>query len=63
MRAKKQAERTMPFPLRLEPPLRAKLQALADRERRSLTNYLLWVLEQHVEQASRKTAEKPRRSR
>jgi hypothetical protein len=60
MPAKKQADRTMPFPLRLDPPLRARLQALADKEQRSLTNYLLWVLRRHAEEAERG---KPRRSK
>ena len=42
-------KRVKPFSLRLDPLLRAKLQALADAELRSLTNYIQLVLEQHVE--------------
>jgi hypothetical protein len=43
--------RLMPFPIRLEPALRAKLQALADADRRTLSNYILKVLEEHSGQA------------
>jgi predicted transcriptional regulator len=34
---------------RLKPELKAKLQSLADADRRSLTNYVEVLLEQHVE--------------
>jgi hypothetical protein len=45
--------RVMPFPLRLDPTLRLKLQTLADADRRSLTNYILRVLDHHIAQATR----------
>jgi predicted DNA-binding protein len=45
--------RPMPFPLRLRPELRRRLEALARADRRTLTNYLLLVLERHVEHAER----------
>jgi hypothetical protein len=50
-RKKQLDKRLKPFPLRLDPALRAKLQALADAELRSLTNYIQLVLEQHAEHA------------
>jgi predicted DNA-binding protein len=43
----------MPFPLRLRPALRRRLEALARADHRTLTNYLLSVLERHVEDAER----------
>ena len=45
---KKSVQRIMPFPLRLPPPLRAKLEALAAKDRRSLSSYLLVTLEDHA---------------
>jgi predicted transcriptional regulator len=41
--------RTAPFSMRLPPSLKAELQALADQDRRSLTNYIEVVLLQHIE--------------
>lgn len=44
--------RTVPFSMRLDPELKARLQALADRERRSLTNFLevkLWEIVENAE--------------
>jgi predicted transcriptional regulator len=41
--------RTAPFSMRLPPDLKAELQARADRDRRSLTNYIEVVLLQHIE--------------
>jgi len=41
--------KTLPFSMRLDPELKAKLQKLADADRRSLTNYIELVLEKHVE--------------
>ena len=41
--------RPKPFPLRLRPELRKQLEALARADHRNLTNYLLMVLERHVE--------------
>jgi predicted transcriptional regulator len=41
--------RTAPFSMRLPPDLKAKLQKLADQDRRSLTNYIEVVLLQHIE--------------
>jgi len=40
--------KTVPLSHRLEPELKAELQRLADADRRSLTNYIEVVLEQHV---------------
>lgn len=37
--------RTVPFSMRLDPELKARLQAMADKERRTLTNFIevrLW---------------------
>jgi predicted transcriptional regulator len=39
--------------MRLPPNLKAELQALADRDRRSLTNYIEVVLLQHIEREKR----------
>jgi len=36
------------FSMRLDPDLKQRLQALADADRRSLTNYIELVLERHV---------------
>jgi predicted transcriptional regulator len=41
--------RTAPFSMRLPPSLKAELQALAEREHRSLTNYIEVVLLQHIQ--------------
>jgi predicted DNA-binding protein len=43
--------RPMPFPLRLGPNLRKRLEALAAADNRTLTNYLMTLLERHVEAA------------
>jgi len=39
----------MPFPIRLEPGKRARLEVLAKAERRSLSNYILKVLYDHID--------------
>jgi len=44
--------KTAPFSMRLDPELKARLQALADKEHRSLTNYLEVKLWGVVEQGS-----------
>lgn len=41
--------KTAPFSMRLEPSLKDRLQALADAERRSLTNYVEKLLVEHVD--------------
>jgi hypothetical protein len=46
--------RPMPFPLRLRPELRKRLEALARADNRTLTNYLMVVLERHAASAERK---------
>ena len=46
--------RLMPFPLRLRPELRKRLEALARAERRALSNYIVVVLERHADAAERK---------
>jgi hypothetical protein len=46
---KKKPARPMPFPLRLEPALRKRLEELAAAERRSLTNFLMKIILDHVE--------------
>jgi predicted transcriptional regulator len=43
------SNRTSPFSMRLPPDMKAKLQKMADRDRRSLTNYIEVVLQQHIE--------------
>ena len=45
--------RPMPFPLRLPPHLRRRLEALAKADRRTLTNYILTLLERHVDAAEK----------
>lgn len=40
--------KTAPFSMRLSPELKAKLQRLADADRRSLTNYIEVLLEDHA---------------
>ena len=54
--------RPTPFPLRLNAQLRKRLEALARADNRTLTNYLLTVLEKHVEAAERQNGENGRRS-
>jgi hypothetical protein len=39
----------MPFPIRLEPSRRARLEELARAEHRTLTNYILKVLYDHID--------------
>jgi hypothetical protein len=58
-RTKQLDNRVKPFPLRLDPALRAKLQGLADAELRTLTNYIQLVLEEHAEQTSVPKPETP----
>jgi len=41
--------RIMPFPIRLEPSKRARLEMLAKADRRSLSNYILKVLYDHID--------------
>jgi predicted HicB family RNase H-like nuclease len=41
--------RIKPFPIRLEPSKRTRLEALAKADRRSLSNYILKVLYDHVD--------------
>jgi hypothetical protein len=41
--------RIVPYPIRLEPSRRARLQELANAERRSLSNYILNVLYDHID--------------
>jgi predicted DNA-binding protein len=48
--------RQMPFPVRLSPDLRRRLEALAKADRRTLSNYILMVLERHVEAEERGSA-------
>jgi predicted DNA-binding protein len=53
--------RPTPFPLRLAPQLRRRLDALAKADRRTLTNYILTVLERHVEAAEKASSFDERR--
>jgi len=39
----------VPFPIRLEPSKRARLEVLAKADRRSLSNYILKVLYDHID--------------
>jgi predicted HicB family RNase H-like nuclease len=41
--------RIKPFPVRLEPSKRARLEVLAKADRRSLSNYILKVLYDHID--------------
>jgi predicted transcriptional regulator len=50
--------KTLPFSMRLDPDLKAKLSKLADKENRSLTNYIETLLRQHVEAAEKKPSRK-----
>ena len=52
--------RIMPFPIRLEPSRRARLQELAKADRRSLSNYILKVLYDHID-AMDAARDKPRK--
>jgi predicted DNA-binding protein len=40
--------RIVPFPVRLPPDMRAQLEALAKADRRTLSNYLLKVINDHL---------------
>jgi predicted DNA-binding protein len=42
-------KRITPFPIRLEPTRRARLEELAKAEHRTLSNYILKVLYDHIE--------------
>jgi predicted DNA-binding protein len=46
-------KRPTPFPLRLHQALRKRLEALAKADRRTLTNYILMVLERHADDAEK----------
>jgi predicted DNA-binding protein len=41
--------RITPFPIRLEPTKRARLEELAKMEHRTLSNYILKVLYDHID--------------
>ena len=43
--------RITPFPIRLEPTRRARLEELAKAEHRTLSNYILKVLYDHIDAA------------
>lgn len=53
--------KTAPFSMRLPPDLKVALQAMAEAEKRSLTNYVEKVLSDHVERMQGADARKPRR--
>lgn len=42
--------RTASIGIRVEPPLKEKLEALAERDKRTLASYIEIVLNEHVEQ-------------
>ena len=48
MRYTQDMAKTVPMSFRLDPDLKAKLQKLADQDRRSLTNYVEVLLEKHI---------------
>ena len=48
-------KRPTPFPLRLHPALRKRLETLAKADRRTLTNYILMVLERHADDEAKKS--------
>lgn len=54
--------KTVPFSMRLDPALKATLQARADADRRSLTNFVEKILRDYVEQDGN-AAPQPRRAR
>ena len=55
--------RLMPFPIRLAPALRKRLEVLAAADHRNLSNYILTVLERHADAAEKpRESEKQRRS-
>lgn len=43
-----QLNKTLPLSFRMDPAVKARLQELADEQHRSLTNYIEYVLEQHL---------------
>ena len=45
--------KTVPFSMRLEPAVKEELQRLADRDRRSLTNYIEKLLAEHLDGVKR----------
>jgi hypothetical protein len=47
--------RIAPFPIRLEPTRRARLEELAKSEHRTLSNYILKVLYDHIDAARDKS--------
>jgi len=51
---KKAQPKTLPFSMRLDQAVKEELQRLADRDRRSLTNYVEKLLAEHIESAKRK---------
>ena len=52
--------RIKPFPIRLEPSKRARLEELAEADRRTLSNYILKVLYDHID-AIEMSRDKPRK--
>lgn len=54
VKPRKPEPRPSPFPLRLEPDLRKRLEELAASERRSLTNFLMNVIQDRVDSEKRK---------
>ena len=51
-------KRELPFSIRFEAELKAALQRFADKDRRSLTNYIEAVLHEHVEERERREKRK-----
>jgi predicted DNA-binding protein len=52
-----------PTSIRLTPELKAALKRFAQQERRSLSSYIVIVLEQHVEDQNKKNPSKADRER
>ncbi len=50
--------KTLPFSMRLPPELKEQLQRLAERDRRSLTNYVEKALVEHVEACAARDGKK-----
>ena len=50
--------KTLPFSMRLQPELKEQLQRLAERDRRSLTNYVEKALIEHVEACALRDGQK-----
>ena len=51
-------QRSLPFSMRFDPDMKRALQALADAENRSLTNYVETILREHITAKAEERTEK-----